>query len=1046
MAQNTRQSRLFAAEDYTVVYESYINANLQAYDYDTIRSAMVDYVRNNYPENYNDWIESSEFVALLDVVAQFGHNLAFRIDLNARNNFISTAQRQDSVYKLAEFLGYSPRRNVPAFGEMKVVAVKTNEPVIGSAGTSLGGKEVRFETTNNVNNIDDFITVVNSVLQIGNQFGSPKKQTTISNVQTQFYDLNNLAGQIKFSVTGIANSSNSTYNIVSTDLNDDRFNEKTPDPESAFGIFYKNDGKGLGSNATGFFFAVKQGELQFRDFQIDGPIDNQSLDINVDNINNSDVWVQTIDTAGNVVKNWTKVDNTVGYSTIYNSISRGIRDIYSVKTRQNNQVSIKFSDRIFGNVPRGIIRVWFRVSENATYIVRPDDLANKKVNVDYVGLDGNTYTATFTLQLKRNITTAASNETLDNIRENAPRVYAAQDRMVTADDYNTIMQSQIAGVLKVKSVNRTFSGHSRYVDFTDPTGTYSSLNIFSKDATVYTTNTVAAAYISAGEPAERILDTYISNILGNDELVNLYYIKYRDSFANLKTSYAYSPTIAVGPTFGTDGFQWNTTGTTANGATSGFVRKTGESNVLRVGKTQSSYLRLFEVGSMIKFVDSAGKEYWTRVINVYNSGLGEDFSGAQAGVPSGLTQTGKGAITLDKVIPNGAIIDIIYPPFNRQFTAREKELILAYVKAKKTFSLQYDYTVGAWNIDNTPPTFDPNDPFPPVFDNQTWVIYVKWNGISYDVYSRNVKITLHSEKTSFSNITNELELDEYTNKARRDAVEFMGVVDGEYASLGKFYIYGYSEDDISTSRNTVTLSLVDGNKDNRPDNPDALFYLLGEDTITVNSQLVNGKDNIRFEWTHIPASNEIVDPSFTNIIDVYVLNTAYDTEYRNWLKTNIGTEPAVPTSYELSRQFESIVNKKTISDSIVYKPVKYKTLFGPRASRSLQAKFRVIKITGSTVTDNEIRSRVVAAIGDFFALNNWDFGETFYFTELAAYVHKQLSGLIGSFVIVPQGADSVFGDLFQITPNTDEMFIPDVSVTDIDIITSLTDTNIRAGI
>lgn len=116
MAQNTRQTKLFAAEDYTVVYDSFINANLQAYDFDTIRTAMVDYVRNNYPENYNDWIESSEFVALLDVVAQFGHNLAFRVDLNTRNNFLSTAERQESIFKLAEFLGYTPRRNVPAFG------------------------------------------------------------------------------------------------------------------------------------------------------------------------------------------------------------------------------------------------------------------------------------------------------------------------------------------------------------------------------------------------------------------------------------------------------------------------------------------------------------------------------------------------------------------------------------------------------------------------------------------------------------------------------------------------------------------------------------------------------------------------------------------------------------------------------------------------------------------------------------------------------------------------------------------------------------------
>jgi hypothetical protein len=258
MAQNIRQSKLFAAEDYVAVYESYVNANLQAFDYDTIRAAMVNYVRSTYPENYNDWIESSEFVALLDVVAQMGHNLAFRVDLNSRNNFLSTAERQDSVYKLAEFIGYTPRRNVPAFGEMKVVSVKTNESVIGSAGTSLGGQDIKFESTSNVNNLDDFIAVMNSILQFGNQYGSPKKQTSVNNITQQFYDLNNTTNQIKYDITGLANGKSSTYNVVSVDLEDNVVYEKSPNPTNAFGLYYKNSGLGLSNKDTGFFFAVKE--------------------------------------------------------------------------------------------------------------------------------------------------------------------------------------------------------------------------------------------------------------------------------------------------------------------------------------------------------------------------------------------------------------------------------------------------------------------------------------------------------------------------------------------------------------------------------------------------------------------------------------------------------------------------------------------------------------------------------------------------------------------------------------------------------------------
>ena len=45
MAINTRLSNLNAAEDWKLVYESFKKISLTAYDYDTIRSTMVDYLR-----------------------------------------------------------------------------------------------------------------------------------------------------------------------------------------------------------------------------------------------------------------------------------------------------------------------------------------------------------------------------------------------------------------------------------------------------------------------------------------------------------------------------------------------------------------------------------------------------------------------------------------------------------------------------------------------------------------------------------------------------------------------------------------------------------------------------------------------------------------------------------------------------------------------------------------------------------------------------------------------------------------------------------------
>ena len=49
-------------------------------------------------------------------IAFLGQSLAFRADLNARENFLDTAERRDSVLKLARLISYSPKRNIAASG------------------------------------------------------------------------------------------------------------------------------------------------------------------------------------------------------------------------------------------------------------------------------------------------------------------------------------------------------------------------------------------------------------------------------------------------------------------------------------------------------------------------------------------------------------------------------------------------------------------------------------------------------------------------------------------------------------------------------------------------------------------------------------------------------------------------------------------------------------------------------------------------------------------------------------------------------------------
>ena len=104
MSSTDRQNRLLVAEDWKRVYQSYRNADFQSYDFDNLRRTMINYLRENYPEDFNDYIESSEYIALIDLIAYLGQNLAFRTDLNARENFLELAERRESVLRLARLL------------------------------------------------------------------------------------------------------------------------------------------------------------------------------------------------------------------------------------------------------------------------------------------------------------------------------------------------------------------------------------------------------------------------------------------------------------------------------------------------------------------------------------------------------------------------------------------------------------------------------------------------------------------------------------------------------------------------------------------------------------------------------------------------------------------------------------------------------------------------------------------------------------------------------------------------------------------------------
>ena len=192
-------------------------------------------------------------MALLDLIAYIAQSLSFRVDLNARENFLETAERRDSVLRLARLINYNAKRNLPATGLLKFDSVTTTEDVTDSSGTNLSNVTVSWNDGTNSNYREQFIKILNAANVSGQNFGKPSESGTIGGITTETYQLNSTnvdipIFQTRRSVSGVDRS----FEIVPSSISDsESIFEASPIPGGAFSYSYRTDGSGDSSNNKG---------------------------------------------------------------------------------------------------------------------------------------------------------------------------------------------------------------------------------------------------------------------------------------------------------------------------------------------------------------------------------------------------------------------------------------------------------------------------------------------------------------------------------------------------------------------------------------------------------------------------------------------------------------------------------------------------------------------------------------------------------------------------------------------------------------------------
>ena len=539
-----------------------------------------------YPETFNDYIESSEFIALLDVVAFMGQSLAFRTDLNTRENYLDTAERRDSVVRLANLVSYTPKRNTAAQGYLKVFSVTTTENVVDYNGVNLSNVTVNWADPTNPDWQEQFTAIINASLVDSQRIGRPGNRQTILGVRTDEYAINLLPGflpVIPYSAT--VDGVNMPFEAVtSTSVNRDYVYEPSPRPSQPFNVLFRNDQLGFDSANTGYFFLFKQGTLQNQDFNLAERIANRTVNINIEGVNNDDRWLFQLDNVGNISREWAFTENIYAGA---GEQTTALRPIFSTTSRTNDQITMVFGDGVFSEIPVGTFRAYVRASNGLQYIINPEEMQSVVLPISYTDRNGNIQTITFTCGITQPVSNSQAREPIAEIKQRAPARYYTQNRMVNGEDYNLFPYTQYNSIIKSKALNRASIGTSRYLDLVDNTGKYSSTNTFGSDGGLWENNILPTILFSWTNR------NYIADVITNQVQPQIGEATMRQFY------YANFPRQSVN-TGGTAGSYWQQSTTLANETTGYFKNAAG--TPIPVGTPSTTTFKYAIVGSLIKFV------------------------------------------------------------------------------------------------------------------------------------------------------------------------------------------------------------------------------------------------------------------------------------------------------------------------------------------------------------------------------------------------------------------------------------------------------------
>jgi hypothetical protein len=105
-------------------------------DFNSIRNDLIEYSKRYYPNTYSDFSEASFGSLMMDSVSYVGDVLSFYLDYQFNESFLNTASEFDNVIKIANQLGYKYSNRSTAFGEITLYISIPADPTSNTPDTN----------------------------------------------------------------------------------------------------------------------------------------------------------------------------------------------------------------------------------------------------------------------------------------------------------------------------------------------------------------------------------------------------------------------------------------------------------------------------------------------------------------------------------------------------------------------------------------------------------------------------------------------------------------------------------------------------------------------------------------------------------------------------------------------------------------------------------------------------------------------------------------------------------------------------------------------